>query len=421
MTDVRGFRGLRYTSTDLSGVLAPPYDVVSLGTQQSMIGANPNNVLAVDNPALGLDAESARQQAYTNAGHTLNSWLSHGILAPDDSPSMYVVVHEFASRTGPALMSRIGIIALLPAIPWAEADVRPHEKTFAGPKLDRMHLMRATRTQTSPIFVMWQDAEEIDQLLAHTMLRPFDAQGELAGEFGSERLKLWRVSANHELATFTQAFVDHDLYIADGHHRYETAVAFAQESGGDHPSVLAYMSSADDPGMCVLSTHRVIALPKGIEKPNASTMRATLGRGWTVQSLPESGDDGTPLRPADDKRKASNHNFAVLTTNEKLLLSRPPSAGASPRDSLDVSVLHDELLPALGVDGASIITFERDADAVAMAVANGRADLGILMAPPSVADVIRVADANQTMPQKSTYFYPKVPTGLVMFRVSDSE
>ena len=205
--------------------------------------------------------------------------------------------------------------------------------------------------------------------------------------------------------------------MVDGHHRYETAVAFAEEWATSHPGeqahVLAYLSSSSDPALIVLPTHRLIRF-SGADRPTLSEVTKKLGRGWTSKKASPS--DGLAKLQAEAAR---SHQFLVASSEGSFLLSRTRAKTPTPVESLDVQILHDELLGLLGVDDTATVTFERDPQAALAAVENGTADIAILIAAPRVDDVIQVADAGESMPQKSTYFYPKVPTGLVIYKLGE--
>jgi len=410
MSKFRPFSGVRYARGDLSRVLAAPYDVVTPETQQDLIARDRHNVLIIDNPAGGITNEETRTHPYASAAGTLSQWLDQAVLRLDQDPSAYVVSHEFPSTLGGTREIRRGVIGLLPALPWRDGVVLPHENTFRGPKQDRLALMRATQTQTSPIFAMWAGAPEMSGLLDEAMAGQTDAAGDIDGELGSEHLRLWRISDSALSRRLAEAISTATLYIADGHHRYETAVAFAQESQTESPSVLAYLADARDPGMCLLPTHRLVKFAPDSVLPDAESIAGRPRSPWTSEALPADAE------PADALAGRSGlHAFVVATRSGTYLFTRPRGATSSPLDGLDVQVLHQELLPAWDVGDSSTLWFERDVASALESVRTGAADVAFLMAPPTVDDVIRVADAGETMPQKSTYFYPKVPTGLVLY------
>jgi uncharacterized protein (DUF1015 family) len=272
--------------------------------------------------------------------------------------------------------------------------------------------MRATHAQTSPVFVMWAGAPDLDRILEDSMRGEPLASASFSGEMGTESVRCFRLERD-ELERVRSAMDDATLYMADGHHRYETAAAFATEWSRDHPgyvpSVLTFLSSSDDPGLILLPTHRVVTLPQGKSMPTWDHIIQALGEEWAfLDSGSQSGHESS-----------DGHTFVIHTQAGTKRLVRRNRQSTSPAELLDVRVLHDELLPALGVGSDARIAFERDSKRAEEAVDSGEADLAVVMSPPSVADVLKVADAGETMPQKSTYFYPKVPTGIVIYSLED--
>ena len=181
MAEVIPFCGVRYSDSDLSERVAPPYDVVSPSKQTEIIGRNRQSVLLVDNPASGIEDEFRRQASYATAAGILELWLGLGVLARDEEPSLYTIAHEFELPDGSGRITRNGLIGLLPAKPWGDDSVRPHEHTFRGPKADRLALMRASEAQTSPIFAMWKKADGLDQIIQKVMQSDETARAEFRG------------------------------------------------------------------------------------------------------------------------------------------------------------------------------------------------------------------------------------------------
>lgn len=410
--------GIRYAESRLDSLLSPPYDVVSPQQWEALVGANPHNVLRIEHPT-GDPSESVRpaEEAYARAARTLSDWLSTHVLTEDREPSVYVVEHEFPTPWGTGSARRTGILALIPARPWEEGAIKPHERTFAGPKQDRLALLRATHVQTSPIFGLW-DQGQVTEILLHEIAQTDPLQsGSFTGDLGVESARVWRLGSDKDLDRLTEDLAQSSLYIADGHHRYETAVAFGQEllrtsSDSKVPHVLTYLCSATDPGLFLLPTHRIVSAGAASVKAE-DDLRSRLGSSWKVE------ETHTPI--LTDPEPPSLNVFTVATIDGTYRVARP-RRGESPRGRLDVSALHDEVLPALGVSQTAaeegVLTYERDAGKALGAVRDGQAGLAVLMSPPSVAEMVAVADAGETMPQKSTYFYPKVPTGLVLWRVT---
>ena len=483
MARLRPLRGVRYNGghCQLAGVLAPPYDVISPALQQTLYGRDMRNIVRIDfGKELEGDAPGVEDR-YTRARGHLDSWLNLGILVRDEQPALYVTDHEFVSGDGTRHVRR-GIHGRVPALPWDEGEVLPHERTMRGPKEDRLALMRATGMQTSPVWVLWDRAPGITEALAAATDRPPDVEGFMDGELDREEHRLWVVSDPAHLAAIDAALAPAQLYIADGHHRYETAVAYAQErraampdapADADFAQILLYACGADDPSVEVWPTHRMVRWPAGnhgsesgggltsvtaagLGNPgdargasDGDTGGSALARGdagaattgasgiavmpgaaaFTLAALRERlAPHGFTLEPAADlaaathaaqTRRGAQHAFGVAASDGAALLTAPRRTTASPRESLDVSVLADRILgDGLGITAEAIaggaLSFTRDVDEAERAVRSGTVALAFTCNSTTTAEIVAVSDAGEVMPQKSTYFYPKVPTGLVL-------
>jgi uncharacterized protein (DUF1015 family) len=426
MATVQPFTGTRYNPehVKLGGVLAPPYDVITDAQREELYGRDLRNIVRVDYGVSYPDDTDGVDDRYTRAASFLTSWHELGILVRDDRASLYVVDHLFRHPDGTERRRR-GLLATVGAAPWESSDLRPHERTLRGPKEDRLALLRATHTQTSPVFAVWSDADRIAEILDGIATGNALLGGRIDGEIASEKLLLWRVADPERVAAISGALRDTALYVADGHHRYETAAAYAAErraAGADAPPgaafdrCLVYLAAADDPGITILPTHRLVRPGPGIA--------LRLDELWARL------DDAYETVPAADGRAAlagaaamhdGHHAFAVVARDGAAVLRRPRHSGGSPRDRLDVAVLETEVLGPAGVSPEMItggaLTYTRDPDGLDAAIRAGDAVLAFGVLPVTASDVIAVADAGETMPQKSTYFYPKVPTGLALFEV----
>jgi uncharacterized protein (DUF1015 family) len=421
VADVRPLRGIRFdpSTVRLGGVLAPPYDVIDDVQREELYGRDLRNVVRID---YGQDLPGdvpASSDRYTRATEHLEAWLRLGVLIRDELPSFYVTEHRFAGPDGSARRRR-GVIGRVRAAPWDTSDLRPHEHTMRGPKEDRLALMRATAMQTSPIFAVWQGAPALAAILAGVAAGPAAAGGRTDGEMSSEKHLLWPVSDPAIVEAIHDAFDSARLYIADGHHRYETAVAYAaeQEQAGDGPEAdsqfaLVYLADADDPAISLLPTHRLMLPRRGVAF-SRDDLWMRLDDGWDVEER----DDLASAAATAGAMRAERHAFAVRAHDGSAVMSRLRTAVSSPRAGLDVAVLQDQVLAPAGADEDAIhegaLGYTRSLDEVDRAVRAGDAVLGFAVNPATTAEMIAVADAGEVMPQKSTYFYPKVPTGLVL-------
>ena len=421
MADLSPLRAIRFDPAVVSfgSVLAPPYDVISPAQQADLYGRDLRNIVRIDFGQDLPDDQPGVQDRYSRAAGHLEAWLRLGILVRDRFPAYYVSEHHFSMPDGTPAVRR-GLFGRVRALPWGESDLRPHEHTLRGPKEDRLALMRATRAQTSAVFAVWRDAPELSPILDQVATREAVAGGRTEGEIGSEKHLLWVVDEPQEVEAIHAALNPASLYIADGHHRYETSVAFAREraAAGDDADAesqftLVYLSAADDPGLSLLPTHRLLEARQGVA--------------YSLDDLWMRLDDGWELEPAADLRTAvdaagglreSRHAFAVRSREGSAVLSRSRTRNGSPQQALDVVVLQEEVLALAGADAEAIrdgaLSYTRSIDQVGAAVTAGEALLGFCLNAATTAEVLAVADAGEVMPQKSTYFYPKVPTGLVL-------
>jgi uncharacterized protein (DUF1015 family) len=426
MATVLPFKGTRYNPehVQLGGVMAPPYDVITDAQRDELYGRNMRNIVRIDYGAAYPGDIEGVEDRYTRAASFLTSWLELGVLVRDDPAGFYVVDHQFRHPDGTDRRRR-GLLATVAALPWESSDLRPHERTLMGPKADRLALLRATRTQTSPVFAVWTDARRIAETLDTAATGHALLGGRLDGEIASEKVLLWRVADPPHVAAISAALRGAALYVADGHHRYETAAAYAAERraqavgappGAPFEQCLVYLAAADDPGIAILPTHRLVRPGPGIAF-SLDDLWARLDD--IYETIPVA--DGRAALASAVSMRLTHHAFAVVAHDGAAVLRRPRHSGGSPRDRLDVAVLETEVLGPAGVSREMIsggaLTYTRDPDRLDAAVSDGTAILAFGVSPVSAAEVIAVADAGETMPQKSTYFYPKVPTGLALFEV----
>ncbi len=423
MADVRPFRGIVYNPEhiQLGGVLAPPYDVISDARREALYASNLRNIVRIDYGAPFDDDVAGVNDRYTRAAAHLESWRGLGILTLATKPAYVVTAHEFVMPDG-SPRRRLGIFATVAARPWDTSDLRPHERTLRGPKVDRLALMRATRTQTSAVFAMWDEAPALVDVLTEVTVAPAFLGGRTEGEFDSEKHLVWVVDDERHVAAIAAALAHSHLYVADGHHRYETAVAYAVErraqagadADGAFAQCLVYLAGADDPGMTILPTHRLIRPRAGLPETVAE-LSSSVPAGVDVVEV----DDLDAAARAAGLRRATHHAYGIaMRQGTALLVRKRDVTPATPRAGLDVAVLEEILLVPLGIDAVAVtegaLAYSRSVCDVAAHVASGEAGLGVTVNAATVAEVIAVADAEEVMPQKSTYFYPKVPTGIVL-------
>src|SRR5487761_1590445 len=369
-------RGIRYNPEHvrLGGVLAPPYDVISPGQRDELDGRDLRNIVRGDTG-----------RPYEGAVHP-----------------------------------RLGLIGRVPAVAWNRSEVRPHERTLRGPKEDRLALTRGTGAQTSPVWLVWDGAAGLRERLAELAQGRALLGGRFEGEVGPEKVLVWQLTDEATLAEISKLLAPATAYIADGHHRFETAAAFAAErreagDGNEAESqyALVYASAADDPALVVMPIHRLLSAHPGLPR-SRDELLLRLDPAWTAEPV----DDPLAALGELGHRRVGEHAFVLVAPEGAALLHRTRREAASPRAVLDVAVLQDEVIRPCGIGEAELregaLAYTRSPEEAVAAVREGRAGLALLLAPSTPAEVLAVADSGETMPQKSTYFYPKVPTGLVI-------
>ncbi|HET7248889.1 MAG TPA: DUF1015 domain-containing protein [Gemmatimonadales bacterium] len=409
---VTPFMGERYAdAAALSRLIAPPYDVISTEQRRRYAASDPHNIVHLILPeAVG---EASR---YHTAAAQLAAWRAAGVFVRDPRPSVYVVAQEFRTPAGER-HTRVGMFAAAATEPYETRRIRPHEKTHRGPKVDRLELLRATHTNLESIFLLAPDADGTLAAGLRAVVqgsRPPDATAELDGV----TIRLWVVSGPD--ADRLAGVAAPPLYIADGHHRFETAVAYA----GENPAarrLLAFVVSTHDPGLIVLPTHRVIYAGD----------RNVLGLepGWRtyfdIQPVPEDADPVALLATAGRDRTAcvvatEGKKDLLLVLRDDAPLASIVELGRTPAvRSLDVAIVERLVVQEILASGQSTptLTYTPNATAALEIAHLGKALAAVLLNPTRVDQVLAVADAGDVMPPKSTYFIPKVPSGLVLRRV----
>jgi uncharacterized protein (DUF1015 family) len=396
---VSPFVGEHFARLDrLSDLLAPPYDVIAEPERIALAARDDQNIVHVILP-------QGNGDRYSRAAARLEQWRRDRVLVAEEVPAVYVVQQEFAGPGGRRTV-RTGLIGAVAAEPFAAGRIKPHERTHAGPKQDRLALMRATRTMFESLLMLTRDpGGELARALGTVTGHDPWAAGSVRGD----AVRVWRVegAAGERLADIAGGDA---LYIADGHHRFETAVAYRSE----RPSAdrtLALIVSLVDPGLVVLPTHRII---HGHAVP--TDMVARLGTRTRVEELA-----GTGYEAGLARVKASGGGCVAVVPGGLLALTRAPGSDPAPLEQfhssvrgLDVTWADAYAVATLREACAGRVAYSSDADEVVKQVRDGTAASGVLLNPPEVADVLDVADAGGYMPQKSTYFLPKVPSGLVL-------
>jgi uncharacterized protein (DUF1015 family) len=392
------FRGERFAAAQpLPRLIAPPYDVIAPPERARLAAADAHNIVHLILPEAPAGADR-----YVRAAELLAEWRRDGVFAADAAPAVYVVAHE-DQVPGRAVSAE----------PYETRRIRPHEKTHAGPKADRLALLRATRTSLESIFLL---APDPDGALLAGLRRVTGTPPAARAELDGVRLKLWVVGEPDasRLALLASRF---PLYIADGHHRYETAAAYAREDPRAD-RVLAFIVSAGDPGLAILPTHRVIFAPGR----DVAQLVARWRRWFEVGRVAPCADRIVRLAELGGRGPACivalpGGDDLSLVLKPDAPLATVPQLGRSPAArTLDVAIIEALVVHEILSAGTSTpsLTYTPDARQAFDAVRRGNATSAVLLNPAKVEQVFAVADAGDVMPPKSTYFVPKVPSGLVL-------
>ena len=432
MADVTPFRGIRYDrAVVLDDVVAPPYDVISAAENAARRARSPYNVVRLDQPVGPRDAPGAA--AYERSAALFREWQADGVLRRDDTPCMYRVDQTYVGPDGRE-RTRRGFIARLRIADFAEGVVRPHERTHAGPKVDRLRLYRATHADLSQVFLLVPDDDGVvSEALTEGATATSEAREARDGDGNVHRIVPLGAGAVERISA---ALRERPVYIADGHHRYETALAYRDErrAAGDHgaDTLMVYLCSLSDPGLTVFPTHRLL---KGLAVPPLGDLLERLRPHFDLEGAPVRGAEAArALLERLPERADPGRVFGLYLAGEDVCIAvraREPAvtehllaAGLSAETAaLSVTVLHDLILrDALGVDpGAEEeqVEYVKNVPDALAALAGGGYSVAAFLNATEVGQVRAVADRGEVMPQKSTYFYPKLLTGLVFDALGD--
>ncbi len=414
MAEIQPLRALHYDTAvvgPLAGVTAPPYDVIDAEQRAALLAGSPHNIVAIDLP-------TGEPDPYATAANLLEAWQLQGAMVRDPEPAIWAHTQDYTGPDGRRLTRR-GFFCRVRIEEYGAGRVRPHERTHPGPKEDRLRLTRATRTNVSPIFSLYSDPTQA----AWTALEPATALppwGEVTDTQETTH-RIWRVSDPQAIAAVQAATRDAELLIADGHHRYETMQAYAQELGGegDHRYILMCLVALEDPGLTVFPTHRLIG---HLDEDRRQALRSALERDFEIAEVPIEQIAPSPgVGPLELGYFDAYHGRALrLTLKDQAIADAALPGRSEAYRHLDTGVLEALLLKgALGLSDEDIshlngLFYARSTEEALALVRAGDYDAAFFMRPTPVAQVRDVAAAGENMPPKSTFFFPKLLTGLLL-------
>lgn len=412
MATLKPFQPYRYTSKagDPANLLTQPYDKINPAMQAKYLAASPHNLVRV---ILGerFASDDDTNNVYTRSAGHFQEWIQQGILAPDAVPGFYAYFQDFIVPDTGERATRKGFIGLGQVEDYSAGIVHRHEQTLSGPKKDRRAVLDHTRAHFGQIFMLYPDQEgAVDALLDQT------ANGapvlDVVDDYHA-RHRLWAITDPAVVARIQELMGPKQLLIADGHHRYETALAYRK----DHPEdpaarfVMMTLINMYSPGLKILATHRVLRKLDGFD---AAAVLKKAEAAWKITSC----DSADALKRAMSASAPSVVRIGMVTSHGAWLLERPRKGG-----ELDVPVLHTEILGGLlgiteeAVREESYITYVRGMDAAVAEVREKGAQVAFLLDPTPIDDMARIAFGGGVMPQKSTDFYPKLLTGITIYKL----
>jgi uncharacterized protein (DUF1015 family) len=446
MAQVYPFRAFRYNPAraPFDRVLTQPYDKISPAMQEKYYAADPHNLIVVEK-GCSYPSDTPQNNVYTRAAAAIENWIHNQVVAQDPAPSFYSYTQEYTVPGTEQRRTRRGFIGAGKLEEYSSGVVFRHEHTLSGPKADRLELLRHTKTHTGQLFMLYSDAERrIDTLIAEAESAAAPAT-QMLDEYGV-RHRLWAIAGPQTVVTIQKAMENQKLVIADGHHRYETALNYRNErrtqagkieANAAYERVMMTFVNTKSEGLMILPGHRVAA---HVHDFSWSGVRRYLEPWFSAEEFPFSGSGERSeakerflarLTSAREKRAigvypgpgAQKRAFYLLTLREGVNLAQLlPNVSPLQRE-LDVVLLHEGILePALGITPQAVtaeanLTYEREATAALEAVDSGRAQIAFLLNACDVEQVMKIATAGEVMPQKSTDFYPKLMSGITMYRV----
>ena len=419
MAEIRPFRPLRYTekSGRIEDVVSPPYDIISPEERAALVKSSEYNVVRLELPEGGDDK-------YSNAAALLKVWKENEILAADEDEGIYIYSETFTVKG--LTRTFYGMLCRVKLYDFSEKVVLPHEETLSKAKKDRFNLMSETFCNFSPVYSLYNDeTRKVDDVMKDAMTGKPEV--EFTDNAGVTH-KIWKIADNNRINEITNAMAAKQLFIADGHHRYETALNFRnslrdtgklEETSADY--LMMMLVDMDNPGLVVFPTHRLVNPP---EDMSVEELVEKCSGSFTVEKYPDINEVEKYLDNNASKTSfalyAGGKEFYLLTLKDDGAMKAALPDKSEAYRGLDVSILHTLILETvLGIDAENMalgksLTYTRDISFAVESVNNGSSKFAVFMNPTKIREIKNVSLAGEKMPQKSTYFYPKLITGLVI-------
>jgi uncharacterized protein (DUF1015 family) len=412
MAEISPLQALHFdpgTAGPLQQLWAPPYDVIDAAYRAELAARSPHNAVRIDLPE--------GEDPYAEAAAKLARWREEGAVVRDEEPAIWALEQSYRGPDGRDLVRR-GFFCRVKVEEYGAGRIRPHERTHPGPKEDRLRLTRATKANLSPIFSLFSDAQgAVAVALGRgTTGSPW---GEVTDDDGN-RHRLWRIADPELIDAVTRGLAPAELLIADGHHRYETARVYAEETGTEEAGwVLMCLVALEDPGLTVFPTHRLV---RNTSPTQQEALAAALRNDWEIEEVAE---DALVPEPQRDGRVRIGYMDAHLKRPYRLTLKDSATAAtglpglSEPYRRLDTAVTEALLLKGPleltdeHIDHLDGFGYARDTAEAIRLLHDGAYDLGFFMGPTPVEAIAEVAAEGESMPPKSTYFFPKILTGLL--------
>ena len=436
MVRIAPFRGVFYNQKkirDLAKVIAPPYDVISPEEHEKLYRKSPYNFVRLD--------LSQEPDAYSAVARLLEEWQTQGIFQRDEAPAIYYLTHEFSLKSGER-KNRHGFFALTPLQDFAGGTIRPHEKTLDAPKEDRLKLMLASHAQLSPIFALYAEPKQtINRLLAGHVdgVAPFIEVEHDSGEI----CRLWRITAPELIEKIRQEMSHQPLLIADGHHRYEATLNYRNQMRSEHGPgsgretfnyIMTYFANMNDENVVILPTHRLV---RGYAPQPFLQLEESLQKYFYLEQYPKTPEGRSSflkaLRSGGKKHRLIGASFKrdprylILRLKNKRFMQRLASDLSAALRELDVTTLHLLILEhILGLTreqqvNGETLRYSQDEESVLQMLEKEDFQAAFILNAPKAEDVLTIAAGGEKMPQKSTYFYPKLFSGLIVNKIDPSE